>query len=569
MSKRVRVFGILWILMLALPTAWIAAQGAPDQINIALDALSQRVGRSLSLNDLDWRWAQQDFSDASLGCPVEGESYAQVVTPAYVFTFDYEGIRYEYHVSADRSIVRLCSEAEITQELTPTPTVDPDYLDPFTLCSAPEAGVVYQPTRLTTEMQAQVATGTQPGNLRDQPGVDAASLAQIPPNAVFRIDVGPQCADGLLWWQVNYDGTIGWVAEGEADTYWIEPVPGRALPANLTPITVANAASLTELSRVEGNFTAKLVASPVENTVAVLGGVGTDGLWYFDLSQSTDLRPSFYRTDPTTPTQLIAAEFSPVNANYIALGDVQGNIRVWDLSRETGLLEITFLQGHQAETGAVAYSPDAAYIASAGTVANTLAEIERSNAILVWDVAQVQQALALGGHTARVNALAYSPDRALLASASGSINADDNTVRLWDAANGDAVAVLEGHSAPVRAIAFSPDGTLLASAGLDSTIILWNVASRTQAATLETGGASVMTLAFSPDGTLLASAGGDPNSAAPDFSVRLWDVAARTEVAQFSGAGSTVGSVAFSADGRVLVAADDARSLHFWGTTMQ
>ncbi|MBZ0294853.1 MAG: WD40 repeat domain-containing protein [Anaerolineae bacterium] len=565
MSKCLRLLGLL--VLLALPSAWVAAQGAPDQINAALEQLSQRVGRTLTLDDLDWRWAQEDFGDASLGCPQEGQSYAQVVTPGYIFTFELEGIRYEYHVSADRSIVRLCSESEISDVLDPTPTVDPNYVDPFTLCPNPEEGVVYQPTRMTIDIQAQVATGTPLRDLHEQPGLASISVAQIPPSAVFHIDNGPQCANGLLWWQVNYDGTIGWVAEGEAGAYWIEPVPGRALPADLVPISVVNTTTISEISRVEANVIAELAASPLENSVAVLGGVGTDGLWYFDLNQSAELRPTLYRTAPDTPTQLISADFSPANAAQILLGDVQGDIRVWDLSRANGLLEVTFLQGHQAETSAVAYNPDGSLIASVGTVANTLADIDRNNAILVWSVAEVQQVQALGGHTARVNALDFSPDGTLLASGSGTINAEDNSVRLWNTATGEPVAVLEGHSAPVRAVAFSPDGTLLVSASLDGMIILWDIASRAQIDTLQAGGASIVTLAFSPDGTLLASAGGDPASASPDFSIRLWDVAGRTAVAQLPAAGSTVGSVAFSADGRVLISVDDAHTVHFWGTT--
>lgn len=42
----------------------------------------------------------------------------------------------------------------------------------------------------------------------------------------FRVNGGPQCQGEFTWWFVQLtDGTIGWVAEGDFDTYYIEPVP--------------------------------------------------------------------------------------------------------------------------------------------------------------------------------------------------------------------------------------------------------------------------------------------------------------------------------------------------------
>jgi hypothetical protein len=48
-------------------------------------------------------------------------------------------------------------------------------------------------------------------------------IGQLSTGALFAITGGPSCADGILWWQVNYNGTTGWIGEGQGTDYWFEP----------------------------------------------------------------------------------------------------------------------------------------------------------------------------------------------------------------------------------------------------------------------------------------------------------------------------------------------------------
>ncbi|MCS6870418.1 MAG: hypothetical protein NZ571_03075 [Anaerolineae bacterium] len=42
----------------------------------------------------------------------------------------------------------------------------------------------------------------------------------------FRVVGGPQCGNGLTWWQVRYlkNNFLGWIAEGEGDVYWLDKI---------------------------------------------------------------------------------------------------------------------------------------------------------------------------------------------------------------------------------------------------------------------------------------------------------------------------------------------------------
>jgi hypothetical protein len=80
------------------------------------------------------------------------------------------------------------------------------------------------PSRLVAGGQARVIPNTSANNLREQPTIASSTVAQLPPGEPFAVVSGPECADGMAWWQVKYADTLGWTAEGDSNGYWLEPI---------------------------------------------------------------------------------------------------------------------------------------------------------------------------------------------------------------------------------------------------------------------------------------------------------------------------------------------------------
>ena len=79
------------------------------------------------------------------------------------------------------------------------------------------------PSRLAVNTTASVVPDLGANNVRDYPSSEAELLGSIPPQGTFEIIGGPACIDGLVWWFVDYQGLIGWTAEGADSIYWLAP----------------------------------------------------------------------------------------------------------------------------------------------------------------------------------------------------------------------------------------------------------------------------------------------------------------------------------------------------------
>ncbi|WP_420628181.1 hypothetical protein [Candidatus Leptofilum sp.] len=242
--------------------------------------------------------------------------------------------------------------------------------------------------------------------------------------------------------------------------------------------------------------------------------------------------------------------FSPDN-RWLITADIAGTLHLWELA--TIRATPNPVASHQASGSimALAISADGRWLASGGSDAH----------VYLWqlDTAQpLANPVALIGHDKQVNNLSFSANGRWLASGS-----DDHTARLWNVAAPNKETVLTGHERFLTSVVFSPDNQWLATTSADGFTYLWDVTATNPAASPQivsghTG--AIQSAAFSPDSQFLVTTGIDQTA-------RLWDLesdtVSETVTTLNAGAGNIIFAT-FSPDNQWLVTSGNDGVLKLW-----
>jgi WD40 repeat protein len=256
------------------------------------------------------------------------------------------------------------------------------------------------------------------------------------------------------------------------------------------------------------------------------------------------------------------ARLGPVHAvafsgdgGLLASGDAHATIRLWDLTkrqsgerqplsggRQPPECELTPAGGHQGPVGAIGFSHDGRFLATAGD----------DQTIYVWASATGKELYHFVGQQTRAKSVAFTPDGRTAAAGS-----TDGKVTLWDVASGKELRQLRGHQGAILAVTFAADGKSLATGGEDGSVCLRDVTSGAQSVQVQGLKQAIQLMVFSPDGKTLATGTGDAT-------VSLWDLSTGKEVRRFTEHGAEVDAVAFAPDGRTLATGCRDGTVRLW-----
>ena len=245
--------------------------------------------------------------------------------------------------------------------------------------------------------------------------------------------------------------------------------------------------------------------------------------------------------------------------SYMAIGTSDHKVQIWDVEKQK---QVRSMGGHRARIGALAWNGP---VLSSGS---------RDSTIIHHDVRVPEHKVGeLRGHTQEVCGLKWSPSGNMLAS-----GGNDNLLNIWDdrytgqSGSGTSAASganindtplhrLDAHQAAVKALAWCPwQRNTLASGGgtADRTIRFWNAQSGECTRAVDTH-SQVCALQWNQhDKELVSSHGYSHNQ------LIVWKYPTMTKVAELTGHTARVLHMAQSPDGQTIVSAAADETLRFW-----
>lgn len=307
---------------------------------------------------------------------------------------------------------------------------------------------------------------------RSRPAVKMESVGKN--QFVYKTESGKLYAasikdDIVTLWEADGDGTP--LIEGTGRKYWSAfptLAPAGTLFAyagvdgNIQVWNVQNGKKLHELThpletddddededdgdsieKLEFNYDGKLLASESKSHYV--------RLWDMELGEEIEMFPS------NSVTGII--EFSPCGQYLACKGE---EILFWDIVRR----ELRLSGLNQGPFGFIKFSPDGQYLACSGEE-TFMFDLKRG---------EIHVQLSLPQEYEGLHSTAFSTcGKYIAGGAWWEEGLNKVPVCLWEITTGKLLASILGHPTDIQALAFSPDNKLLASASYDGSILLWDL----------------------------------------------------------------------------------------------
>ena len=200
---------------------------------------------------------------------------------------------------------------------------------------------------------------------------------------------------------------------------------------------------------------------------------------------------------------------------------------------------------------ALAFSPDGALLGTANNrEEKRFSDYRFYSSLWRVDAGSLQNYLL--GHNQWVYDVDFYPEGQLFGTVS-----DDATAILWQTNDGSMIRKIMASSGSLSSIDFSPNNLLLAAGSWNGIVDIWDVNNGNLLRTLEGNESAILDIEFSPDNHLLAAA-------MEDNTIQVWQVSDGSLIRTLREHQAAVRSVAFSPDGLLLASASEDHTIGLW-----